>query len=109
MFCPKCGIENPDDGKFCRKCGCDLKVVSDALSGKLTVSDHHKKKKNKKEPTWEGALVLLFISLAFFIVSIILAFQPMGTGWWFWLLFAGFTMLALGNWSSYRFEKKSGR
>lgn len=96
MYCPKCGIENPDNGKFCRKCGCDLKVVSDALSGKLTVSNQSKKKKNEKEPTWETALFLLFMSLAFFIVSTILAFQPMGTGWWFWLLFAGFTMLALG-------------
>lgn len=96
MFCPKCGIENPDDGKFCRKCGSDLRLIADAMSGKLTVSDYHKDKKNKKKPTWEAALILLSMSLAFFIISIILAFQPMGAGWWFWLLFAGFTMLALG-------------
>jgi hypothetical protein len=96
MFCPKCGVENSEKVKFCRKCGCDLNLVSEALSGKLTDSDHQKNKKNKKQPTWEAAIFFIAISLAFFIVSIILAFQPMGAGWWFWLLFAGFTMLALG-------------
>lgn len=94
MFCPKCGIENSEKVGFCRKCGSDLRLIADAMSGKLTVSDYHKDK--KKKPTWEAALILLSISLAFFIISIILAFQPMGAGWWFWLLFAGFTMLALG-------------
>lgn len=96
MYCPKCGIENPDDGKFCRKCGCDLKLVSDAISGKLTAGGNDKIKKSKKEPTWEIALFLLSISLALFISAVILAFQPMGAGWWFWLLFAAFPMLALG-------------
>ncbi|MGI8670151.1 MAG: zinc-ribbon domain-containing protein, partial [Aridibacter sp.] len=23
MFCPKCGTQNPENGKFCRKCGTD--------------------------------------------------------------------------------------
>ncbi len=36
MFCPKCGTQNPESGKFCRKCGTDLSPVSDALSGKLS-------------------------------------------------------------------------
>ena len=94
MFCPKCGIENSEKVQFCRRCGSDLRLIPDVMSGKLNVGDVHKK--NKKEPTWEAALILLFISLAFFITSIILAFQPMGAGWWFWLLFAAFPMLALG-------------
>lgn len=96
MYCPKCGTNNPDDGKFCRKCGCDLKLVSDVISGKLTVRDSDKPGKSKKEPNWESALVFLSISLAMFISAIVLAFQPMGTGWWFWLLFSAFPMLGLG-------------
>ena len=91
MFCPKCGVENPEKVKFCRRCGCDLSLIPDVMSGKLTVGDV-----DKNKPTWEAAMIFLALSLAFFIVSIILAFQPMGAGWWFWLLFAGFTMLALG-------------
>jgi uncharacterized membrane protein len=29
MFCPKCGTENPDDAKFCSKCGAGLGATSD--------------------------------------------------------------------------------
>jgi hypothetical protein len=96
MFCPKCGVNNPNEGQFCRKCGCDLKLVSDAISGKLMVSGNDKIKKSKKKPTWEETLTLLFVSIAFFTISIFLAFQPMGAFWWFWLLIPAFATLAQG-------------
>jgi hypothetical protein len=39
MFCQKCGTQNPDDGKFCSKCGNDLKSTVQAerkgISSKL--------------------------------------------------------------------------
>ena len=93
MFCPKCGTENSKNTKFCRKCGNDLGLINDVMSGKLSVSDS---KDNRKKASWESALVLLSMSMALFTVAIILAFQPMGRGWWFWLLFGGFSMLAPG-------------
>lgn len=34
MFCPKCGTETLETHKFCKSCGTDLKLVSDALSGR---------------------------------------------------------------------------
>ncbi|MFY9556410.1 MAG: zinc-ribbon domain-containing protein [Blastocatellia bacterium] len=34
MYCPKCGSNNLDDIKFCTRCGTNLNVVSEALSGK---------------------------------------------------------------------------
>src|SRR5215510_2699002 len=37
MFCPKCGTETPENHKFCKSCGTDLKLVSDALSGREDV------------------------------------------------------------------------
>ncbi|MDQ3181648.1 MAG: zinc ribbon domain-containing protein, partial [Acidobacteriota bacterium] len=39
MFCPKCGIQNPETGKFCRSCGTDLAVISDAMTGKSSVNN----------------------------------------------------------------------
>ena len=38
MYCPACGIENSgDDLRFCRSCGTDLRVVSQALSKSVPV------------------------------------------------------------------------
>jgi zinc ribbon protein len=38
MFCPDCGAQNLDDVKFCTRCGTNLEVVSNALSGRITSS-----------------------------------------------------------------------
>ena len=36
MYCPRCGIENPaDDVKFCRGCGEDLRLTSQALQRRI--------------------------------------------------------------------------
>lgn len=40
MYCQKCGTQNPDDGKFCSKCGNDLKSLKveterKGITGKL--------------------------------------------------------------------------
>jgi hypothetical protein len=37
MYCPKCGIQNIDETKFCRGCGENLKVISQAMSRRLPV------------------------------------------------------------------------
>jgi hypothetical protein len=36
MYCPSCSSHNQDDVKFCTRCGTNLGLVSDALSGKLS-------------------------------------------------------------------------
>ncbi|HQU91661.1 MAG TPA: zinc-ribbon domain-containing protein [Pyrinomonadaceae bacterium] len=85
MFCPKCGIKNPDDGKFCRSCGTDLGNVSDVLSGKLQIEKGCMNSKGKPI-SLESSLTKLFMGVAFLIVSIVLGFSGMGRGWWFWML-----------------------
>jgi hypothetical protein len=35
MYCPTCGSQNQDELKFCTRCGTNLGIVADALSGKL--------------------------------------------------------------------------
>lgn len=32
MFCPQCGTQSPDELKFCRTCGSNLKVISKAVT-----------------------------------------------------------------------------
>jgi hypothetical protein len=88
MFCPKCGQQNPETGKFCRSCGTDLGNVSSALSapGAPRQVVNHK----GKPIHWEGMITKLFSGLAFLVVSIVLAVSSMGRGWWFWLLIPAF-------------------
>lgn len=108
MFCPKCGTENPENGKFCRSCGTDLLPVSDALAGKSNnqtpdfwmMSPRQMRSrqmqmfdKKGKPVSWESAMGKLFTGLAFLAVTIALAFSQAGHGWWFWMLIPAFSMI----------------
>src|ERR1044071_5945938 len=35
MYCPHCGVQNSSDTRFCRGCGEDLKLVSQAVTKSL--------------------------------------------------------------------------
>ncbi len=98
MFCPKCGTKNPEDGKFCRKCGTDLGNVTDALSGKLSSGSDNKRKHRKENISWDSAIRKLFMGIAFLAVSIVLGFTGAagGRNWWFWLLIPAFAMMGAG-------------
>lgn len=92
MFCPKCGQQNPETGKFCRSCGTDLGNVTSALAAPRT----QQLVNSKGRPiNWEGAITKLFSGLAFLVVSIALAFT-IGKGWWFWMLIPAFMSLGSG-------------
>lgn len=95
MFCPKCGTQNPETGKFCRSCGTDLGNVSQALTGNLP--QPNKLVDHKGRPvSWDRAIVKIFTGLAFVVVSCVLAISGGGRGWWFWLLIPAFTSLGAG-------------
>lgn len=71
MFCPKCGLQNPDDGKFCRGCGADLSNVLAALEPK--------KQKRPKSSLAERSVTLysrgvrgMLTSLAFLVITAIM-------------------------------------
>ncbi|MBC7899652.1 MAG: zinc-ribbon domain-containing protein [Saprospiraceae bacterium] len=97
MFCPKCGTENPESGKFCRSCGTDLGNVTDALSGKLRKSQAMFDKKGKPI-SYEGAITKIFTGIAFLIVAIVLGITGAAGGkvWWFWMLIPAFGSLGAG-------------
>ena len=97
MFCPKCGIENPDQGKFCRSCGADLGKVSAALLGKSPLVQYTVDPR-RRGVSWEVAITKIFTGLAFLLVSLILGFTGKfgAEGWWFWLLIPAFGLLSSG-------------
>ena len=97
MFCPKCGTQNLETGRFCRNCGANLGNVSEALSGNLQQSQNFVDQKGKPV-NWEGAIVKLFTGLAFLIVAAVLGITGVAGGkfWWFWMLIPAFGSLGSG-------------
>jgi len=95
MFCPKCGGQNPDNGKFCRSCGTDLGNLSSALA--TPTQQPQRLVNHKGKPIHlEGAITKIFSGLAFLIISIVLSTTRMGEGWWFWMLIPAFGSLGSG-------------
>jgi hypothetical protein len=97
MFCPKCGTQNPETGRFCRNCGADLGNVSEALSGNLRKHQNLVDKKGKPI-NFEQAITKIFSGLAFLIVAAVLGITGVAGGkfWWFWLLIPAFGSLGSG-------------
>jgi zinc-ribbon domain len=106
MFCPKCGIENPDNGKFCRSCGTDLANVAAVLMGKSPELPY-KVDPRKRGVSWEMAVTKIFTGLAFLLVALILGFTGrFGAGnWWFWLLIPAFGALSSGVTQVFQLKK----
>lgn len=93
MFCPKCGQQNPETGKFCRACGTDFGNATHALSKPQPTQLLDRK---GRPINWEGAIRTIFMGCAFLTVSIILGLTGKASGWWFWMLIPAFGMLGSG-------------
>jgi len=99
MFCPKCGVKNMDDAKFCRACGANISLVSQALEGRLA---------DAKAPDWyrlgvgsppsiEKGVREIFMGIGFLLIALaILIFAPGGSMWWFWMLIPTFALVGGG-------------
>ena len=108
MFCPKCGTENPDTGKFCRSCGVDLGIVNVAMSGGLSkvadmgcsTGDPVKNAIRRNDPAEVSAdgVRAIVSGLGFLIVAIVLVTTGVagGKAWWWAMLFPAFTFFAKG-------------
>ncbi|MBP6003665.1 MAG: zinc-ribbon domain-containing protein [Pyrinomonadaceae bacterium] len=96
MFCPKCGQQNPETGKFCRSCGTDLGNVSNALAAPPAQAQLLTSK--GKPVSFEGAITKIFTGFAFLIVALVLGYTGMagGNAWWFWMLIPAFGSLGSG-------------
>lgn len=118
MFCPKCGTQNPEDGKYCRSCGTDIGNVNAAMSKVSPTSNSFSnmfdemdwgmesgsgKKRGiarRKDPhdVYGDSIRAILSGLGFFIVSMALLFTGVagGRNWWWAMLFPAFTFLAKG-------------
>lgn len=107
MFCPKCGTQNPETGKFCRSCGVDLGNVSAVMSGDLpahftnaAAAEIHHQAKRRTDPNevYGSAIKSIISGVGFLIVAIALLTTGVAGGhaWWWAMLFPAFSFLAKG-------------
>jgi hypothetical protein len=98
MFCPKCGIQNPSEGKFCRACGADLGAVSEALTGSLRPAATAITDRRGRPVSLETAMIKIFTGIAFLLVALYLGYSGLFGAklWWFWLLIPAFGSLGSG-------------
>ncbi len=117
MFCPKCAAQNLEGASYCRVCGVNIGLVSQALDGQLqqvgdenlSKSDRRFRKRYGKEPSLDGAFRSAFMGVAFLLVAIALSFSGGGGGWWFWMLIPAFSMMGTGVAQYIRFREQQNR
>ena len=107
MFCPKCGTQNPETGKFCRSCGTDLGNVSAALSGNLPTQFadagtahiyHEAKRRQDPNELFGEAIKQILIGVGFLVVAVALLTTGVAGGkfWWWTMLFPAFGCFGKG-------------
>ncbi len=93
MFCPKCGLRNADETKFCRGCGADLGGVLAAVEGRP--ADRASVTETQIE-LYSRAIRNLVLFLGFLAITIIIYRIPGDTNFWVFGLFPTFIFLAAG-------------
>jgi uncharacterized membrane protein YvbJ len=66
VYCNKCGVENPEDAKYCQGCGIELNTHPEPK-----IQDHkpYKNSSNEKSPLGAAALNLLIAGAGFVYIK----------------------------------------
>jgi len=112
IYCPRCAAQNIEDAKFCRSCGTDISLISQALTGYLpppppAIKD--KKTSGKKTASIEEAMSTLFVGVAFLLIVLGGAiFFTGGFMIWIWMLIPGFGCVGsgIGKYLQFRHDRQ---
>ena len=107
MFCPKCAAQNIDDASFCRVCGANIGLVSQALRGRLPEVETPQvylgrrgralRRRYQEPPTLERGIVNVFMGLGFIFAALAVMWKFPGGIFWGWsFFFPGFSCLGRG-------------
>ena len=117
MFCPKCATNNLDGASFCRGCGANISLVSQALTGQITQAPveeveepgrRRRRRRERGEVTLDQSFKNVFLGVAFLIIAIVLS-RTIGYGWWFWMLLPAFSLMGTGVAQYIRLKEREKR
>jgi hypothetical protein len=93
MFCPKCGLQNADDARFCRSCGVNLSNVLAVVEGKMPDQFPQSKEDNE---LFSSGIRNLVLGFGFIFISILLLANTGNTFYWLLVMIPAFCLLASG-------------
>jgi len=105
MFCPNCAAQNLEGASFCRVCGANISLVSQALTGTPPVTPErddfasriHRKREKRFEPSLERGIINVFMGIGFIVAALAIMLRFPGGVFWGWSLFIpGFSNLGRG-------------
>ena len=99
MFCPKCGIENPDNGKFCRSCRANLSNVLAAVEGFVSQESSLGIENNLAEIYSAGSIGIrnTILGAGFLVIGIFLKQMPPNDSFlWLLMMIPAFCLIASG-------------
>jgi len=121
MYCPRCATETSElDAKFCRSCGVDLNLITQAMAGKISWRSHllnrldhfllserqFEERENARDGGWNTFLgvCLLLTSITGLILE-----TRLWSYWIFLLLFGSVSlMIGIGNLRLYKRYLRGG-
>ena len=84
MYCPTCASENRDGSKFCRKCGSNIALVPQAMSGMLPdLSESDEAAANQYAVKVERGIKKSVMGFCFVLVALVMILGRNPTGWAF--------------------------
>jgi hypothetical protein len=98
MFCPKCATQNIDGASYCRVCGANISLVSQALTGHLPEATEstadvgygrRRRKRNRDDepPSLEKGIVNIFVGIGFLVAALAVMYRFPGGIFWGWCFF----------------------